>query len=407
MSMFDYDAQPVTPGVVLVGTPASRGAYAIRDFLSRNGYPFEWIDAGQSDAVRAALGIAEVEPSALPLCILPDGSRLASATVEQVAAGLGMVAAPSRPEYDLTIVGAGPAGLAAAVNAASEGLHTVVIEAVAPGGQAGTTSMIENYLGFPNGISGSELATRATVQARRFGAELLLAIARPSSHPATVSASSVSLMLAACQLGGSWGQCRQQGGRVVAAAVDGAVDEQGRRARHLARGQAAVHVAADPVRHRAAGPVPVEDRRVQAELDGVPEQVAVFECLLPVEQQLVQVPEPALQPGGLRRGRRGEGVRVDAGQRKMPEREPDGPAELAFDLLDRTERLPGVRALVIAVLDDQTAGGRAADMVGVLVQRRQDQLPVLRRRVDSHGAPPGACGQIGPARRFSSRPAGG
>src|SRR5258707_6110630 len=86
-----------------------------------------------------------------------------------------MLAAPSRPEYDLTIIGAGPAGLAAAVNAASEGLRTVVVEAVAPGGQAGTTSMIENYLGFPNGISGSELATRATVQARRFGAEFLLA----------------------------------------------------------------------------------------------------------------------------------------------------------------------------------------------------------------------------------------
>jgi thioredoxin reductase (NADPH) len=175
MSMFDYDARPVTPGVVLVGTRASRGAYAIRDFLSRNGYPFEWVDAGQPDAVRAVLGVAEVEPSALPLCILPDGSRLASATVEQVAVGLGMVAAPSRSEYDLTIVGAGPAGLAAAVNAASEGLRTILVEAVAPGGQAGTTSMIENYLGFPNGISGSELATRATVQARRFGAELLLA----------------------------------------------------------------------------------------------------------------------------------------------------------------------------------------------------------------------------------------
>ena len=175
MSMFDYDTRPVTPGVVLVGTPASRGGYAIRDFLSRNGYPFEWVDAGQPDAVRAVLGVAEVEPSALPLCILPDGSRLASATVEQVAAGLGMVAAPSLPEYDLTVVGAGPAGLAAAVNAASEGLRTVVVEAVAPGGQAGTTSMIENYLGFPNGISGSELATRAVVQARRFGAEVLLA----------------------------------------------------------------------------------------------------------------------------------------------------------------------------------------------------------------------------------------
>ena len=114
-----------------MGTPASRGGYAIRDFLSRNGYPFEWVNAGQPDAVRAVLGVAEVEPSALPLCILPDGSRLAPATVEQVAAGLGMVAAPSQPEYDLTIVGAGPAGLAAAVNAASEGLRTVVVEAVA------------------------------------------------------------------------------------------------------------------------------------------------------------------------------------------------------------------------------------------------------------------------------------
>src|SRR5258708_37727704 len=158
MSMFDYDARPVTPGVVLVGRQASRGGYAIRDFLSRNGCPFEWVDAGRPDAVRAVLGVAEVESSALPLCILPDGSRLASATVEQVAAGLGMVAAPSRPEYDLMIVGAGPAGLAAAVNAASEGLRTVVVEAVAPGGQAGSTPLNDNYLGFPNRISGSEPA---------------------------------------------------------------------------------------------------------------------------------------------------------------------------------------------------------------------------------------------------------
>jgi thioredoxin reductase (NADPH) len=101
--------------------------------------------------------------------------RLAPATLESVATGLGMVLAPSLSEYDLTIVGAGPAGLAAAVYAASEGLRAVAIEAVAPGGQAGTTSMIENYLGFPQGISGSELATRATGQAKRFGAEVLLA----------------------------------------------------------------------------------------------------------------------------------------------------------------------------------------------------------------------------------------
>jgi thioredoxin reductase (NADPH) len=109
------------------------------------------------------------------VCILPSGLRLAPATLEAVAEGLGMVLAPTLSEYDLTIVGAGPAGLAAAVYAASEGLRAVAIESVAPGGQAGTTSMIENYLGFPQGISGNELATRATAQARRFGAEVLLA----------------------------------------------------------------------------------------------------------------------------------------------------------------------------------------------------------------------------------------
>jgi thioredoxin reductase (NADPH) len=173
--MFDYDARPATALLTLVGVSASRGAYAIRDFLTRNHFPFQWVNADEPAAVLAALGTADIAASQLPVCILPDGSRLAPATVEQVAAGLGMLAPPSRSEYDLLIMGAGPAGLAAAVNAASEGLRTVVIEAVAPGGQAGTTSMIENYLGFPSGISGSELATRAVVQARRFGAELLLA----------------------------------------------------------------------------------------------------------------------------------------------------------------------------------------------------------------------------------------
>src|SRR5260221_4662194 len=160
MSMFDYDARPVTPGVVLVGTPASRGGVAIRDFVSRSGYPFEWVDAGQPDAVRAVLGVAEVEPSALPLCILPDGSRLASATVEQVAAGLGMVAAPSLPEYDLTIIGAGPAGLAAPVNAASECLRTVVVEGWSPRGPAASTSMSLNYRHVPKRRRRSDCSSR-------------------------------------------------------------------------------------------------------------------------------------------------------------------------------------------------------------------------------------------------------
>jgi thioredoxin reductase (NADPH) len=159
----------------LVDAGTSAAAYRIRDFLSRNSLQYEWVDVTDAARVRAVLGSAEVDARSLPICVLPDGTQLSPATLEQVAAGLGMVSGPSRSEYDLTIVGAGPAGLAAAVYAASEGLRTVVLEAIAPGGQAGTTSMIENYLGFPNGISGSELATRAVAQARRFGAEILLA----------------------------------------------------------------------------------------------------------------------------------------------------------------------------------------------------------------------------------------
>src|SRR5437868_4434505 len=175
MSMIDYDARPVTPQIVLVGHRASAVGYSIRDFLSRNGVPYEWIDIDDTERVAGLLTVQETDPDRLPVCILPNGMRLAPATLEGVAAGLGMVSAPTLSEYDLTIVGAGPAGLAAAVYAASEGLRVVAIESVAPGGQAGTTSMIENYLGFPQGISGSELATRAAAQARRFGAEVLLA----------------------------------------------------------------------------------------------------------------------------------------------------------------------------------------------------------------------------------------
>ena len=175
MTMFDYDARPVTPQVMLIGNRSSADAYTIRDFLTRNGRPYEWVDIDEREDLDSLFGPVHVDTSRLPLCILPDGTRIAPATVEQVAAGLGMISPPSLAEYDLTIVGAGPAGLGAAVYATSEGLTTAVVEGVAPGGQAGTTSMIENYLGFPNGISGSELATRAAAQARRFGAEILLA----------------------------------------------------------------------------------------------------------------------------------------------------------------------------------------------------------------------------------------
>lgn len=174
MSLFDYDARPVTPQVTLVGR-ASPVAYGIRDFLQRNGENFNWVDVDLPGALEALPESQRPDLDRLPLCVLPDGRRLEPATVEEVARGLGMIAAPAFDEYDVAIVGAGPSGLAAAVYAASEGLRTVVLEAVAPGGQAGTTSLIENYLGFPNGVSGSTLATSAAVQARRFGAEILLA----------------------------------------------------------------------------------------------------------------------------------------------------------------------------------------------------------------------------------------
>src|ERR1700674_4738620 len=173
--MFDYDARPATPQVVLVGQRTTSAGYALRDFLSRNRVPYEWIEIDDVSRIETVLDPENLVPDRLPICVLPDGTQLAPASVEAVAAALGMVTAPARAAYALAVLGAGPAGLAAAVYAASEGWATVAIEAVAPGGQAGTTSMIENYLGFPQGISGSELATRATAQAKRFGAEVLLA----------------------------------------------------------------------------------------------------------------------------------------------------------------------------------------------------------------------------------------
>src|SRR4029077_18862976 len=111
MSMMDYDARPVTPQIVLVGQRASAVGYGIRDFLSRNGVPYEWVELDDAERVAGLLPAGEPKPDELPICVLPNGIRLAPATVEGVAAGLGMVSAPTLSEYDLTIVGAGPAGL--------------------------------------------------------------------------------------------------------------------------------------------------------------------------------------------------------------------------------------------------------------------------------------------------------
>jgi thioredoxin reductase (NADPH) len=136
--------------------------------------PFTWEDVAQDQQARADAGVRGMDDPRLPVCIFPDRTRLDSPTIRQITEKLGWFHDPSRAEYDLVIYGAGPAGLSAAVYGASEGLRTVVIEQSAIGGQAGTSSKIENYLGFPAGISGAELAGRAREQAARFGAEFLV-----------------------------------------------------------------------------------------------------------------------------------------------------------------------------------------------------------------------------------------
>jgi len=162
------------PKLKLYGTRGSPAAYAIRDFLYRSDIPFEWIDLTTDEQARAQALVEGLTDGRLPVCVFPDGTRLERATVRQITEKLGWFKNPSRSEYDLAIYGAGPAGLSAAVYGASEGLKTVVVERSAVGGQAGTSPRIENYLGFPQGISGADLADRARQQALRFGAEILL-----------------------------------------------------------------------------------------------------------------------------------------------------------------------------------------------------------------------------------------
>jgi thioredoxin reductase (NADPH) len=160
--------------IELIGTRGSAAAYAIRDFLHRSDVPFRWIELTSDDEARAKAGVDGLNDLRLPICIFPDGTRLEHPTVRQITEKLGWFRNPSRSEYDVAIYGAGPAGLSAAVYGASDGLKTVVIERSAVGGQAGSSPKIENYLGFPGGISGADLAERARQQAVRFGAEILL-----------------------------------------------------------------------------------------------------------------------------------------------------------------------------------------------------------------------------------------
>ena len=164
---------PPFEGVRLVGHRWSSAAHELRDFFTRNLIPYQWLDVETRQEAAHLLTLAGLDDSRLPVVFLPAGTPLVQPTYVECAEQLGLSRHTENLFYDLAIIGSGPAGLAGAVYGASEGLRTVLIEREAPGGQAGTSSLIENYLGFPSGLSGGDLARRAVAQARRFGVELL------------------------------------------------------------------------------------------------------------------------------------------------------------------------------------------------------------------------------------------
>jgi thioredoxin reductase (NADPH) len=169
---------PAYSGIRVLGTRWSPRSYELRDFLARNHVPYQWIDveiSASDPETKLLLENLGPEATSLPVVLFPDGTKLLESTPAQVAQKVGLRTRAQTSFYDLAIIGGGPAGLAAAVYGASEGLHTVMVEREAPGGQAGMSSRIENYLGFPAGLSGGDLARRAVVQARRFGVEIIAA----------------------------------------------------------------------------------------------------------------------------------------------------------------------------------------------------------------------------------------
>ncbi len=168
--------RPAFEGIRVLGTRWSPRSYEMRDFLARNHVPYQWIDvelsAGDPETKRL-LEVLGPEAANVPIVLFPDGTKLLESLPADVAQKVGLRTRAQTDFYDLAIIGGGPAGLAAAVYGASEGLKTVMVERQAPGGQAGMSSRIENYLGFPTGLSGGDLARRAVVQAQRFGVEIL------------------------------------------------------------------------------------------------------------------------------------------------------------------------------------------------------------------------------------------
>ncbi|HYK37220.1 FAD-dependent oxidoreductase [Alloacidobacterium sp.] len=165
--------KPPFEGLRVIGPRWSLNDYQVRDFLSRNQIPYVWLDPERSDEAVQLLERFKVDDHKLPAVLFPDGTSLVQPSQTELAQRIGLRTQAQKDFYDLVIIGAGPGGLAAAVYAASEGLKALVIEPDAPGGQAGSSSRIENYLGFPSGLSGADLARRAYAQASRFGAEFL------------------------------------------------------------------------------------------------------------------------------------------------------------------------------------------------------------------------------------------
>ena len=168
-------ARPAFEGIRVAGTIHSQASFAVKDFLASNQVPYEWLDMDNDTTVRDLLSGVAGYAARLPLVFFPDGTTLVQPTTRELADKVGLQTKAQKPFYDLIVIGGGPAGLAASVYGASEGLRTILVERTAPGGQAGTSSRIENYLGFPGGVTGADLALRAATQAKRFGAEIITA----------------------------------------------------------------------------------------------------------------------------------------------------------------------------------------------------------------------------------------
>lgn len=176
LSSWQAEYRPEVTGIKLIGYQWSPRSHEVKHFLASNLIPYRWFDIDRDPDVPRLLEAAGLHAQESPVLILENGTVLRNPTIDRVAESLCLKMAAAHDLYDLIIIGAGPAGLAAAVYGASEGMRTLVLDGHGPGGQAGTSSRIENYLGFPSGVSGSELTRRAVAQAQRFGAEILVPV---------------------------------------------------------------------------------------------------------------------------------------------------------------------------------------------------------------------------------------